>query len=148
MAMLRITLFIFILFNLSACQSINFGGVLSAEPKGEDIDGSEMVSMAKPNNFKIDNLLDSLAKEVGLRFSPDDQKNGQKALESNYTNQTSEWIDEINKVVLSVTPTRTFTQNNAIHCRDYKATATIGLRELAINAVACRQGDGLWFVQP
>lgn len=148
MSILRNAGLVFILLSLTACQSMKLGTILDSESKDEVKDSSEQVIAAKPTDIQTDKLLDGLAKEVGLKFSSVDEQHGQKALEENYTNQTSEWIDEMNKVVLSVTPTRTFIQNDAIHCRDYKAKVTIGLRELAINAVACRQINGAWVVQP
>ena len=148
MSMLRITNLVFIILSLSACQSLKLGSVSDLNSGVEAQDGSGQGDVAVEKlNIQPAKLLDKLAKEAGIKFSATDERQGQEALEENFTNQTSKWIDEINKVVLSVTPTRTFKVNNQIDCRDYQAKATIGSRELTIDAIACRQRAGVWLVQ-
>jgi hypothetical protein len=81
---------------------------------------------------------------AGYLFSSSFVKNSSKAFEQNRTGQTSAWKDPDGKSY-SVTPTRTYQQNNR-PCREFRQTVEISGQTEIIKGNACRQNDGTWKV--
>jgi len=98
------------------------------------------------NEHQSGELLAELSTNSGLKFSQSNEDHAQQVLENNFTHQKSEWIDELNTAVLSVMPTRTFSENKR-HCREYEATITQAKNEVIINSTACRQNNSIWGTQ-
>lgn len=136
MPIVRNSLFFLALIGLSGCQSMQSN---NSHDTGQTANNS--VKTPLENQFGIQSaLLAPLANASGLKFSQANEDYAQQVLENNFTKQKSEWIDELNKMVLAVTPTRTFMQTT-LHCRDCRATITQAKREVAVNATACRQNS-------
>jgi surface antigen len=143
MPIVRNSLFVLALISLSGCQSMQ--GVNSHDTNQT---ANNYVKTLLENQSGVQSalLLAPLANASGLKFSQANEDHAQQVLENNFTKQKSEWIDELNKMVLTVTPTRTFVQSS-LHCRDYRSTITQAKREVAVNANACRQNNGIWIIQ-
>jgi surface antigen len=142
MPTLRNSLFFLALISVSGCQSMQ--GINS-----HDTDKTANNSVKTPlenQSGEQSALLAPLTTASGLKFSQANEDYAQQVIENNFTKQKSEWIDELNKMVLTVTPMRTFVQSS-LHCRDYRATITQAKREVAINATACRKNNGIWVIQ-
>lgn len=68
----------------------------------------------------------------------------QDALEKNKVGQGSNWINEANGHLGTVTPTRTFKTAGDVPCRDFQQSATVDGRTIFAYDTACRGNDGLW----
>ena len=69
---------------------------------------------------------------------------GQQALEQNKVGQSTSWVDPDNGQRVSMTPTRTFRDQNNRPCRDYESTVTMDGQPEVVTGTACRQDDGSW----
>lgn len=67
----------------------------------------------------------------------------QQALENNKVGQSSNWVNEANGHLGTVTPTRTFKAGET-PCRDFQQTATVEGQTIFAYDTACRTGDGSW----
>ena len=81
---------------------------------------------------------------AGYLLSSSFVKNSNAAFENNRTGQTSTWKDPDGKNY-SITPTRTFVQNQT-PCREYRQTVEIDGQIETITGTACRRNDGSWKV--
>jgi hypothetical protein len=143
MPILRNSLFFLALISVSGCQSMQG---INSHDTDQTANNSVKTPLENKSGEQSALLLAPLANASGLKFSHANEDYVQQVLENNFTKQKSEWIDELNKMVLAVTPTRTFVQSS-VHCRDYRATITQSKREVAVNATACRKNNGMWTVQ-
>lgn len=136
----RISLVLLLLTSITACQSLKNEGVKQTDSLS---DAEQSVSEAQDNN----SLLNKLSVESGLQFAQSNELQCQKALENNFTHQSSQWIDELNKAKLSITPTRTYELTNKVYCRDYNVALTQGTTQITSSGSACRQQGGVWLAQ-
>jgi surface antigen len=143
MPILRNSLFVLALISVSGCQSMQS---INSHDTEQTANNSVKTPLENQSGVQSALLLAPLATASGLKFSQANEDHAQQVLESNFTKQRSEWIDDLNKMVLAVTPTRTFVQSS-LDCRDYRATITQAKREVAVNATACRQNNGIWIIQ-
>jgi len=70
-----------------------------------------------------------------------------QALERVGDNQTVAWKNSANGQEYQVTPTRTFSQEGGLYCREY-VTRTAGSTRAESTQQACRQPDGSWRMVP
>lgn len=81
---------------------------------------------------------------IGKSMDTVDQMKANQALETNRTNQTSNWTNPDNNNTYAVTPTRTFTGPDGQPCRDFNTNATIGGQNQVVSGTACRNSSGQW----
>lgn len=143
MPTLRNSLLFLALISLSGCQSMQG---INSHDTNQTANNAVKTPLENQSGVQSALLLAALANASGLKFSQANEDHAQQVLENNFTKQKSEWIDELNKMVLTVTPMRTFVQSS-LDCRDYRATITQAKREVAINATACRKNNGIWVIQ-
>lgn len=72
------------------------------------------------------------------------QKSSQKALESAPSGSAVAWKNPDNGNFGTITPTKTYKQNDGSYCREYTQTINIGGKEEKAYGKACRQADGAW----
>lgn len=87
----------------------------------------------------------ALGNYVGNRFDRLDRQRFGSALESTRTGQTSTWSNPDTNNSYSVTPTRTYQQNQR-PCRDFTMNAKVDGQPKTVTGTACRQPDGSWKV--
>ena len=68
----------------------------------------------------------------------------QDTLEKNKIGESANWSNPATGDIGTITPTRTFTQDNR-PCRDFQQTATIDGRTRFAYDIACRNADGSWY---
>jgi surface antigen len=83
---------------------------------------------------------------IGKSMDEVDRMKMSEALESNCSNQTSNWVNPDNGNRYSVTPKRAYRDNRGQPCREYTTVATIGGKKQEIYGTACRTQDGSWRV--
>lgn len=82
---------------------------------------------------------------IGKNMDDVDRMKMNQALESNRTNQASSWVNPDTNAKYTVTPTRTFQEDNR-YCREYVTRALIAGKQQQIYGTACRKPDGTWEV--
>lgn len=87
----------------------------------------------------------ALGNYVGNRFDQRDRKQFGSVLESQPTGHTSQWNNPDTDSSYSVTPTRTYKQNQK-DCRDFTMNANVEGQTKKVTGTACRQADGQWKV--
>jgi surface antigen len=70
-----------------------------------------------------------------------------QALERVSDNQTVAWKNDANGQEYQVTPTRTYSQEGGLYCREY-VTRTAGVTRAETTQQACRHPDGSWRMAP
>ena len=74
------------------------------------------------------------------------QQANQRALETYKVGQASTWTNPDSGHSGSITPTKTFQNNQGQYCREYQQTVTVGGETEQAYGTACRQPDGSWRV--
>ncbi len=91
-----------------------------------------------------------IGQQVGKSLDSADQSSmqqtAQRSLESSRTNEPVEWKNPDNGNSGSITPTRTFTNDQGQSCREYTQQVTIGGEPQEAHGTACRQTDGTWMI--
>lgn len=83
---------------------------------------------------------------LGKQMDEDDRKKVSNTLETAKTNQSVAWRNPDNGNQYTVTPTKTYTENNQ-PCRDFTTHAVIDGKKEQVKGKACRQSDGSWITQ-
>ena len=83
---------------------------------------------------------------VGKSMDKVDRMKVTQALESNASNQSSNWVNPDNGNHYSVTPKRAYRGDRGQPCREYTTTAIIGGKKQEVYGTACRTKDGSWRV--
>ena len=83
---------------------------------------------------------------IGRSFDQLDAMNTHQALETNRTNQASNWVNPDSGNQYSLTPTNTFQTSSGQYCREYQTSVTVGGEMRKGYGTACRQPDGHWQV--
>lgn len=86
-----------------------------------------------------------IGNRIGKSMDDTDKLKAQQALEDNKVGQTTSWKNPDNGNTYTVTPTKTYQQDNT-YCREFTQTATIADKPQQIYGTACRQPDGTWKV--
>lgn len=71
------------------------------------------------------------------------EETAQRALESNRVGESANWASGTTGHVGTVTPIETF-ERNAVPCREFQMTATVGGKTAIGYDTACRRADGVW----
>ena len=72
------------------------------------------------------------------------QRTTQRTLESAPVGKTSTWENPDSGNYGSVTPQKTWQQDDGTYCREFTQTITVGGRTEEAYGTACRQPDGTW----
>ena len=72
------------------------------------------------------------------------QRTTQRTLESAPVGKTSTWENPDSGNYGSVTPQKTWRQDDGTYCREFTQTITVGGRTEEAYGTACRQPDGTW----
>ena len=72
------------------------------------------------------------------------ERASQKALESTPSGNSIAWTNPDNGHSGTITPTKTYKQNDGGYCREYSQTVTIAGKQQQAYGKACRQQDGAW----
>ena len=72
------------------------------------------------------------------------QRTTQRTLESAPVGKTSTWKNPDSGNYGSVTPRKTWQQDDGTYCREFTQTITVGGRTEEAYGTACRQPDGTW----
>ncbi len=72
------------------------------------------------------------------------QRTTQRTLESAPVGKTSTWENPDSGNYGSVTPRKTWRQDDGTYCREFTQTITVGGRTEEAYGTACRQPDGTW----
>ena len=92
-----------------------------------------------------------LGSEIGKSLDKADQlyaeRTAQDALETNPSDQTSQWSNPDSGNSGTVTPTQTYQASDGRYCREYQTTVTVGGETQEAYGTACRQPDGSWQIQ-
>lgn len=91
-----------------------------------------------------------IGSEIGKTMDANDRRmaeqTAQRTLETNASGQSSTWSNPDSGNSGTVTPTKTWQNEQSQYCREYETTVYIdGKRETAYGT-ACRQPDGSWKV--
>lgn len=88
-----------------------------------------------------------IGNQVGSSLDKADQmyanKSAQQAFENGRSGQSSSWRNPDSGNSGTITPTRTYQQNNS-YCREFTQTVTVGGHKQEAYGTACRQPDGSW----
>jgi surface antigen len=87
-----------------------------------------------------------LGSYLGKQMDENDRKKTSHALENAKTNQPVSWKNPDNGNQYTVTPTKTYQENNQ-PCRDFTTNAMIDGKKETITGKACRQANGHWQAQ-
>lgn len=74
------------------------------------------------------------------------ERTAQKALEDSPSGRSVAWRNPDSKHMGSITPTRTYQNNEGRYCREYTQDITIGGETQKAYGTACRQPDGQWII--
>lgn len=74
------------------------------------------------------------------------EQNAQRTLESYKSYETSEWRNPDTGNYGSITPTRTYTNDQGQSCREYTQIINIEGETHEAHGTACRQSDGTWLI--
>lgn len=85
-----------------------------------------------------------LGSAVGKSMDDTDKLKMSQALETARTNQTSSWQNPDAGVSYQVTPTKTYTGESGMPCREYITKALIDGKWQKAYGTACRNADGSW----
>ena len=89
-----------------------------------------------------------LGQRIGKSLDEKDQlmaeRTAQASLEHVQTGERSTWSNPDSGATGSVTPTRTFQNDQGENCREFQQTVTIGGETEEAFGTACRQDDGSW----
>ena len=89
-----------------------------------------------------------LGSEVGKSLDRADQaamsQTTNRTLESAPTGQASSWRNPDSGNSGTVTPTRTYTRESGLPCREFRMIGNVGSQSQELVGTACRQGDGSW----
>ena len=72
------------------------------------------------------------------------EQTSQKALEATPSGKAVAWHNPDNGHSGTITPTKTYKQNDGNYCREYTQTITVGGKQEKAYGKACRQQDGSW----
>jgi surface antigen len=70
-----------------------------------------------------------------------------RTLETAQSGTTTSWVNPDNGNRGTVTPTRTFRDQDGNYCRDFQQSVVIDSQRQQLNSTACRQPDGSWRTQ-
>jgi len=84
---------------------------------------------------------------IGRSLDQLDELNTRKALETTPTSKTSSWVNPDSGNHYSVTPVKTWENNDGRYCREYQSTVTVAGKQVQSYGTACRQADGSWEIQ-
>lgn len=84
--------------------------------------------------------------QIGKSMDKTDQLKVNQALEYNRTGQVANWKNPDTGNRYSVTPRRTYRNDEGKYCREYMTKANIAGKEQTVYGKACRQPDGQWKV--
>ena len=92
-----------------------------------------------------------IGNEIGRRMTCEDQymasNTAQQTLETQPSGTPVAWNNPDSGNRGTITPVRTYQQNNGQYCREYQQTVTVGGDTQDAYGTACRQADGTWLVQ-
>ncbi len=89
----------------------------------------------------------NIGKQLDEKDRLEAERATQTALESSRSGQTIAWTNPDSGNRGTVTPTKTYQNNNNEYCREYQQTVVIGGKTEDAHGTACRQPDGSWRVQ-
>lgn len=81
---------------------------------------------------------------IGQSMDDVDMMKANRAIESNRNGQSSSWTNPDSNAQYTVTPTRTYYQNNNLPCREYSTNVVINGQNESMTGTACRQENGTW----
>lgn len=87
-----------------------------------------------------------LGSYLGKQMDEDDRRRTSNTLETAKTNQPVSWKNPDNGNQYTVTPTKTFQENNQ-PCREFTTTALIDGKKETVKGKACRLANGTWQAQ-
>jgi surface antigen len=142
--------------SLSACQPGQFDNMMTKENVGT-LAGAGAGAWAGSNIGKGKGQIVGIAagtllggylgKSIGASLDKADMQQyhqtSQRALETQPVGQTATWTNPDSGNSGTITPTRTFVQNNQ-NCREYQQTISVGGKTERAFGTACRQPDGSW----
>ena len=72
------------------------------------------------------------------------ERTTQQSLEHSPSGSTSSWVNPDSGNEGTVTPVKTYQNDDGQYCREYQQTVTVGGQEEEAYGTACRQPDGSW----
>jgi surface antigen len=141
---------------LSACEGNNIGTKQAVGTVGGAVLGGFLGSQIGGGSGQLwatgaGAVLGALAgSEIGKSLDRADRaymgQTTQASLEHTRSGETSTWQNPDSGHTGSVTPTRTYQQNET-YCREFQQSVTIGGETERAYGTACRQPDGTWKIQ-
>jgi surface antigen len=83
---------------------------------------------------------------VGRSMDDTDRLKAHRSLEHNRTHESSHWSNPDTGNDYTMTPTRTWQNDNGQYCREYTTEVVVGGQQETAYGTACRQADGSWKV--
>jgi surface antigen len=85
-----------------------------------------------------------LGSEMGRQMDAIDELKLSRSLESTPSYQPVNWVNPDTGGAYTVTPTRTYTRESGLPCREFRMIGNVGSQSQELVGTACRQGDGSW----
>ncbi|HYM33186.1 MAG TPA: RT0821/Lpp0805 family surface protein [Candidatus Cybelea sp.] len=114
---------------MTSARKLLMGAVFAALPLA--------LSSCAGDTVTVGQLLD--AGDLGLI-----NQTSQEVLEKGKVGESANWENGANGHRGTVTPVKTYTQNDGTPCRSLQQTATVGGRTVVAYDTACRGADGVW----
>lgn len=103
------------------------------------------ISHGRPVGAIVGGVLGALlGSEMGRRMDQVDEMRLSRTLESTPTYQPTNWVNPDTGGAYTVIPTRTYTREAGVPCREFRMLANVGSGQQEVYGTACRQADGSW----